>query len=76
MNLQDMVPMLMLRQNIKRSREKYPDTYRMLDALIGEIEELKRAYKGDGDIESEALDVAAVAYRIAVEGDKGGNKNV
>ena len=76
MNLQDILPMYKLKRNINRSREKYPDTYRMLDALIGELEELKSAYHDDGDIESEALDVAAVAFRIASEGDKGGNKNV
>lgn len=59
--------------DLKRSREKYPKNDRMFDGLIGEVDELRRAYGGDGDIRSEALDVAVCAFRIAVEGDSGGN---
>ena len=56
-----------------RSRTKYPNNARMWDGLIGEVDELSRAYAGDGDIRSEAFDVAVCAFRIATEGDAGGN---
>lgn len=59
--------------NIERSRSKYPNNARMFDGLLGEVDELRRAYGGDGDIRAEALDVAVCAFRIAVEGDSGGN---
>lgn len=59
--------------NLARSRAKYPGNRRMFDGLAGELHELARAYGGDGDIRAEALDVAVVAYRIATEGDSGGN---
>ncbi len=48
----------------------------MFDGLLGELHELKRAYRGDGDLSSEALDVAVCAYRIATEGDGGGNQKM
>lgn len=59
--------------DLKRSREKYPNNERMFDGLIGEVYELKCAYSGDGDIRAEAFDVAVCAFRIATEGDAGGN---
>lgn len=59
--------------NLQRSRNKYPLNNRMFDGLLGELAELRRAYGGDGDVRSEALDVAVCAFRIAVEGDTGGN---
>lgn len=62
--------------DLDRSRAKYPSNGTMLDGLLGEVHELKRAYNGDGDIRSEAFDVAVCAYRIAVEGDAGGNKKL
>ncbi len=62
--------------NLERSRKKHPGLRQMFDGLLGEIHELKRAYKGDGDVKSEALDVAVCAYRIATEGDEGGNVKI
>lgn len=62
--------------NLKRSRAKYPLNRRMFDGLMGEIDELRRAYGGDGDITAEALDVAVCALRIALEGDAGGNERL
>lgn len=59
--------------DLRRSRAKYPRNEKMFDGLIGEVEELRRAYGGDGDIRAEAFDVAVCAYRIATEGDAGGN---
>lgn len=59
--------------DLKRSRTKYPGIARMFDGLMGEVDELRRAYNGDGDIRAEAFDVAVCAYRIATEGDDGGN---
>jgi hypothetical protein len=63
-------------EDLKRSRTKYPNNGSMLDGLLGELHELKRAYKGDGDVCAEAFDVAVCAYRLAVEGDSGGNKKL
>jgi hypothetical protein len=60
--------------NLKRSRDKYPKNNRMFDGLNGEINELRLAYAGDGNITAEALDVAVIAFRIATEGDAGGNE--
>jgi len=59
--------------DLTRSRTKYPANGRMFDGLMGEIDELRRAYAGDGDVRAEAFDVAVCAYRIATEGDAGGN---
>ena len=59
--------------DLQRSRTKYPKNRRMFDGLMGEIDELRRAYAGDGDIRAEAFDVAVCAFRIATEGDAGGN---
>lgn len=59
--------------DLERSRGKYPNNAYMFDGLIGEVEELSRAYDGDGDIPAEAFDVAVCAFRIATEGDAGGN---
>jgi len=59
--------------DLERSRAKYPNNARMFDGLIGEVDELRRAYAGDGDIRAEAFDVAVCAFRIATEGDAGGN---
>jgi hypothetical protein len=59
--------------DLNRSRAKYPGNARMFDGLMGEVDELRRAYAGDGDIRAEAFDVAVCAYRIATEGDAGGN---
>lgn len=59
--------------DLARSRNKYPGIARMFDGLMGEVDELRRAYNGDGDIRAEAFDVAVCAYRIATEGDDGGN---
>jgi hypothetical protein len=59
--------------DLTRSRTKYPKNGRMFDGLMGEIDELRRAYAGDGDMRAEAFDVAVCAYRIATEGDAGGN---
>jgi len=59
--------------NLHRSRSKYPKNRRMFDALLGELDELRRAYVGDGDVRAEAFDVAVCAFRIAIEGDAGGN---
>src|SRR5690606_8291269 len=59
--------------DLARSRAKYPGNTRMFDGLMGEVDELRRAYGGDGDIRAEAFDVAVCAYRIATEGDAGGN---
>lgn len=60
-------------EDLARSRKKYPGNARMFDALAGEVCELGRAYAGDGDQRAEALDVAVCAFRIAAEGDAGGN---
>ena len=62
--------------NLERSQKKYPNNRQMFDGLLGEIHELKRAYEGDGNIRSEALDVAVCAFRIAQEGDAGGNEKL
>ena len=59
--------------DLMRSRTKYPGIARMFDGLMGELDELRRAYAGDGDRRAEAFDVAVCAYRIATEGDAGGN---
>lgn len=59
--------------DLQRSRTKYPKNRRMFDGLMGEIDELRRAYAGDGDIRAEAFDVAVCAFRIATEGDAGGS---
>lgn len=59
--------------NLQRSRTKYPMNARMFDGLMGEVDELRRAYHGDGDVRAEAFDVAVCAFRIATEGDAGGN---
>ncbi len=59
--------------DLERSRTKYPKNGRMFDGLMGEVDELRRAYAGDGDVRAEAFDVAVCAYRIATEGDAGGN---
>jgi hypothetical protein len=59
--------------DLQRSRTKYPKNGRMFDGLMGEVDELRRAYAGDGDVRAEAFDVAVCAYRIATEGDAGGN---
>jgi hypothetical protein len=60
--------------DLQRSRTKYPRNGRMFDGLMGEADELRRAYTGDGDIRAEAFDVAVCAFRIATEGDAGGNE--
>jgi hypothetical protein len=62
--------------DLERSRAKYPNNASMLDGLCGELHELKRAYQGDGDVRAEAFDVAVCAYRLAVEGDSGGNRKL
>lgn len=62
--------------DLHRSRTKYPNNARMFDGLMGELDELRRAYNGDGDIRAEALDVAVCAFRIAVEGDAGANSRL
>lgn len=59
--------------DLARSKAKHPGNARMLDALMGKVDELRRAYVGDGEMRAEAFDVAACAYRIATEGDSGGN---
>lgn len=59
--------------DLARSRAKHPGIARMFDGLLGEVHELKRAYAGDGERRAEAFDVAVCAYRIATEGDAGGN---
>jgi len=59
--------------DLERSRTKYPANGRMFDGLMGEVDELRRAYAGDGDVRAEAFDVAVCAFRIATEGDAGGN---
>lgn len=59
--------------DLNRSRTKYPNNARMWDGLMGEVDELRRAYHGDGDQRAEAFDVAVCAFRIATEGDAGGN---
>lgn len=59
--------------NVARSRGKYPANRRMFDALMERIDTLARAYHGEGDTRGAALDVAANAFRIAVEGDAGDN---
>ena len=64
------------RADLARSRARHPGNARMFDGLLGELHELKRAYEGDGDVRAEAFDVATVAYRIATEGDAGGNTKV
>lgn len=63
-------------KNLDRSQTKYPNNRQMFDGLLGEVHELKRAYEGDGSIRSEALDVAVCAFRIAQEGDAGGNEKL
>lgn len=45
--------------DLNRSRDKYPNNARMFDGLAGEVDELRRAYAGDGDIRA--------------DGDSGGN---
>lgn len=62
--------------DLQRSRAKHPGNKRLFDATLGEIHELKRAYKGDGDVRAEAFDVAVCAYRIATEGDGGDNEKL
>jgi hypothetical protein len=62
--------------DLKRSQGKHPGLRRMFDGLLGEVHELKRAYSGDGDVRAEAFDVAVCAYRIATEGDEGGNEKL
>jgi hypothetical protein len=62
--------------DLERSRAKHPGIKRMFDGLLGEAHELKRAYGGEGDIRAEAFDVAVCAYRIATEGDEGGNQKL
>lgn len=59
--------------DLARSINKYPQNNRMFDGLMGEVDELRRAYSGDGDVTAEAFDVAVCAFRIATEGDAGGN---
>lgn len=59
--------------DLHSSRTKYPRNRRMFDGLMGEVDELRRAYAGDGDMRAEAFDVAVCAFRIATEGDAGGN---
>lgn len=59
--------------DLARSRAKYPRNRTMFDGLMGEVDELVRAYHGDGDVSAEALDVAVCAFRIASDGDAGGN---
>lgn len=61
--------------NVARSRGKYPSNRRLFDGMMGEVAELARAYRGDGNVHAEALDVAACALRIAIEGDAGGNSH-
>jgi len=61
---------------LARSKEKYTSNRRMLDTLHEEVRELEQAYLGKGDIKSEAFDVAVAAYRIATEGDAGGNRSI
>jgi hypothetical protein len=62
--------------DLERSRAKYPNNARMFDGLMGEVDELRRAYAGDGDVRAEAFDVAVCAFRIATEGDAGGNSTL
>lgn len=59
--------------DLARSKSKYPCNARMFDGLMGEVDELRKAYLGNGNIREEAFDVAACAFRIATEGDAGGN---
>lgn len=62
--------------DLSRSKSKYPNNARMFDGLLGEVDELRRAYLGDGDQRAEAFDVAVCAFRIAVEGDAGDNQRL
>ena len=61
-----------LQEQVLRGRRKFPANRLMLAALAEEVGELARALlqrKARGDVESEAIQVAAVAMRIFEEGD-------
>jgi len=63
-------PALLL--TIERSRERKPSAAAMFDELEQDVALLRHAYHRPEGRES-ALRVAATAYRIATEGDAGGN---
>lgn len=54
-----------------RARTKFPNPSGLLAALTEEVGELARALmdQGDGEVYNEAVQVAAVALRLALEGD-------
>lgn len=66
-----------LEAEMRRSRRNYPENNAMLAGLMEEVGELARAFLEQqggggalsGDVYTEALHVAAVALRIAEEGD-------
>ena len=61
-----------LRAEMSRGRAKFPTNRKLLAALVEEVGELARALLQEGNSDhaiDEAIQVACVAMRIAVEGD-------
>jgi NTP pyrophosphatase (non-canonical NTP hydrolase) len=61
-----------LRLEIQRSRAKHPGRAHKLAALTEEVGELAQVYlqgQGRARVRAEAIQVACVAIRIAIEGD-------
>ncbi len=68
---------MMIRDEVKAARDKFPETTHMLAALVEEVGELSQAMmehdRAQGtsvqEVLREAVQVAAMAVRVAVEGD-------
>ena len=59
-------------QEIRRATDKFPHNHHLSAALMEEVGELSKALlenEGPGRIREEAIHVACVAARIAIEGD-------
>ena len=58
-------------KEVERARKKFPDPYALLAALTEEVGELAKALLDEpmDRVESEAIQVAAMAIRIIEEGD-------
>ncbi len=61
---------------LRVSRDRRPKNDRMFDGLLAGVHDLKEVYEQERDPREAALDVASIAYRLAVDGDDGGNLKV
>lgn len=64
-----------VREELERARQKFPDNRHSLTALMEEVGELSKAMLDESRwrVRDEAIQVAAMAIRVALDGDRSFN---